>query len=191
MKTALFTGSFDPMTKGHLDLIQRSSEIFGKVIVAVGNNPAKKYTFSKEKRVELINNNAWNLKNVSVVELQEGKLAADYAYEHDAVIVKGVRVNADFDYEKMMHEINHLHNQGVDTIIFPSQSDLNHISSSSAKEVCKLSGNTEDFVTLDVKYALERELLGQNRIIITGTISLKKHRLSNPFLLISKIGIKN
>lgn len=174
MKTALFTGSFDPMTKGHLDLIKRSSQIFGNVIVAVGDNPAKKYLFSKDERVSFIEKNVADCENVSVISLPNGKLAADLAYEHDAVIIKGVRINADFDYEKMMHEINHLHNQGVDTMIFPSQSQLNHISSSATKEICKLNGNTEDFVTFDVKSALEKRLVNQVRVTVTGTIGAGK-----------------
>lgn len=174
MKTALFTGSFDPMTKGHLDLIKRSSQIFGSVVVAVGDNPVKKYLFSKDERISFIEKNVSDCGNVMVISLPNGKLAADLAYEHDAVIIKGVRINSDFDYEKMMHEINHIHNQGVDTMIFPSQSELNHISSSATKEVCKLNGNTEDFVTFDVKSALEKRLVNQVRITVTGTIGAGK-----------------
>lgn len=162
------------MTKGHLDLIKRASQIFAKVIVAVGDNPAKRYLFSKDERVGFIENNIADCQNVSVISLPNGKLAADLAYEHDAVIIKGVRINADFDYEKMMHEINHIHNQGVDTMIFPSQSELNHISSSATKEVCKLNGNTEDFVTFDVKSAIETRMVNQTRIILTGTIGAGK-----------------
>lgn len=174
MKTALFTGSFDPVTKGHLDLIKRSSEIFSNVIVAVGDNPKKNYLFSKEKRTEFVLRNVSNLKNVSVIPMPNGKLSSDMAYEHDAVIIKGVRINADFDYEKMMHEINHIHNKGVDTMIFPCQSEYNHISSTATKEICKLCGNTEDFVTLDVKFELEKVLNKQKRIVLTGSIGSGK-----------------
>jgi pantetheine-phosphate adenylyltransferase len=174
MKTAIFTGSFDPLTKGHIDLIERSSHIFERVIVAVGNNPAKKYLFSKDERTEFIAQSSKNLRNVYTMVIPDGTLSADLAYEHSAVIIKGVRINADFDYEKLMHEINHLHQAGVDTLIFPCQSNLNHISSSATKEICKLNGNTEDFVTLNVKEALERKLNNQVRIILTGSIGAGK-----------------
>ncbi len=174
MKTALYTGSFDPFTKGHLDLIQRSAKIFNKVIVAVGTNPKKNYLFSLEKRLELIKANLAGLANVEVSMIPDGRFTSDIAYEEDAVIIKGVRINADFDYEKLMHDINALHSFGVDTMIFPSQPKMSHVSSSAAKEICKLHGNTEDFVPFNVKVALERELVGQNRIILTGDIGSGK-----------------
>jgi pantetheine-phosphate adenylyltransferase len=176
MKTALFTGSFDPVTKGHLDLIKRSSEIFHKVIVGVGINPTKKYTFSIEQRVNFIKHNTLMLKNVEVLAMEDGKLSADMAYEHQAVIIKGVRINADFDYERLMDDINKLHCRGVDTMIFPCRPELSHVSSSATKEVCKLNGNTEDFVTLGVKDALEQSN-GQFRIGLTGSIASGKSTL--------------
>jgi pantetheine-phosphate adenylyltransferase len=185
MKTALFTGSFDPITKGHLDLIKRSSEIFNKVIVGVGINPTKKYTFSIEQRVDFIKHNTFLLKNVEVLAMEDGKLSADMAYEHQAVIIKGVRINADFDYERLMDDINKLHCRGVDTMIFPCRPELSHVSSSATKEVCKLNGNTEDFVTLDVKDALEK-VNGQFRIGLTGSIASGKSTLMKAFE--SKLG---
>lgn len=173
MKTALYTGSFDPFTKGHLDLIQRSAKIFAKVVIAVGVNPNKKYLFSLEKRLQMIKANIKE-SNVEITTIPDGRFTADIAYEQNAVIIKGVRINADFDYEKLMHDINAIHSVGVDTMIFPSQPSMSHISSSAAKEICKLHGNTENFVPLNVKFALEETLVKQKRIIVTGSIASGK-----------------
>jgi pantetheine-phosphate adenylyltransferase len=175
MKTALFAGSFDPVTKGHLDLMKMSSEIFGKVIVAVGINPSKKYTFDMESRINMIRSELTRMCifNVQVIEMSSGKMASDLAYEHDAVLIKGVRVTADFDYERLMSDVMKLHNRDTYTMILPCSQETSHISSSAAKEVCKLNGTTEDFLTLHVKQELEK-IYGQYRIGITGSIACGK-----------------
>jgi pantetheine-phosphate adenylyltransferase len=120
MSTALYTGSFDPITKGHLDIIEQASKMFDHVIVGVGTNPAKKHTFSQEERIALMTPNIrWS--NVKIVQVPVGKLTADFAYEHRAVILKGVRMNAsDFDYEWLMADINRAHVNGLRTIILPA-----------------------------------------------------------------------
>lgn len=174
MKKAIFTGSFDPITLGHIDLIRRASEIFGEVIVAVGTNPSKTHLFTIAERIDFIRRACNEMKNVVVTSVPAGKLSTDYAYEQNGILLKGVRLNADFDYEKMMHEINHVHQIGGDTLILPAQSTMNHISSSATKEICKLNGDTHKFVTLDVKRALERKLTGQYRLTITGIIGAGK-----------------
>lgn len=178
MKTALFVGSFDPFTFGHLDIVKRASQIFEKVIVAVGNNPDKKYMFSKDERKGFIKESTKNL-NVEVVDFPDNTLTTDMAYEYNAVLIKGVRINADFDYEKMMHEINQIHHAGVETIIFPSHSSLNFISSSAAKQVCQHFGETEKFVSPIVKEALEFKIHKQKRIILTGGIASGKSTIAS------------
>src|SRR3954465_11030758 len=102
MNGAIYSGSFDPVTLGHLDIIQRASRTFDPLRVVVGDNPAKKYVFSREERVRFLRE-AIADPRVEVCSI-ENKLLADYAYEAGfRTIVKGVRGIADYDYERMMH----------------------------------------------------------------------------------------
>lgn len=178
MKSAIYTGSFDPLTKGHIDIIERAAAVFSNVYVGVGLNHNKKYLFTKEERMNFVMKAVWHLKNVHVIEIPDNRLAADIAYELNAVIIKGVRMTADFDYERMIHDISHGHQHGVDTHILPASPTLSHISSSAAKEVCKLNGNTDDFVPLYVKAQMEKRLVNQVRAGITGTIGAGKSTIS-------------
>lgn len=173
-KGALYTGSFDPFTIGHLDIVRRAAETFHWVIIGVAVNPKKNYLFTTEERIRFIKLATGTWANITVIEIPEGRLVADIAFEQHCVIVKGVRINADFDYERMLHDISHAHQHDLDTYILPARPHLGHISSTAAKEVCKLNGNTEDFVTLSVKQALEEKLTKQYRIGITGTIGSGK-----------------
>lgn len=180
MKTALYTGSFDPITKGHLDIIERAAQMFGSLVIGIGDNPAKKYTFTQEERIAMVTHNVAHLDNVTVIVIANGRLTADVAYELNAVILKGVRMNAqDFDYEWLMADINRAHVHGLQTIIMPASPEYNSISSSATKEVCKLHGNTHDFVPINVKQALEQKLVGQRRLIVTGTIGAGKSTLTD------------
>lgn len=190
MSTALYTGSFDPITKGHLDIIRRASKMFEKVIVGVGDNPLKKYTFSKRERVEMIARNITDLFNVVVNEIPHGKLTADIAYEAGAVILKGVRMgSADFDYEWLMADINRAHQHGLQTVVLPASPQFNSVSSSAAKEICKLHGNTQDFVPLNVKAELEKKIAFQVRVNVTGTIGAGKSTLCHGLVKEDSIGL--
>jgi pantetheine-phosphate adenylyltransferase len=148
--------------------------MFDRVIIGVGTNPAKKHTFTQEERIALIKPNIrWS--NVTIIPVPAGKLTADFAYEHRAVILKGVRMNAaDFDYEWLMADINRAHVSGLRTIILPASPQYNSVSSSAAKELTKHHGNVHDFVPLNVKAALEQTLVNQKRITVTGTIGSGK-----------------
>jgi len=177
MKTGLLTGSFDPVTFGHLDIFERAATTFDKVIVGVGNNPSKKYLFSDEARAAFIRQHV-KAPNIEVAVIGSG-LTADFAYEQNAVLIKGVRMGgSDFDYERLMHDINHAHQAGLETFILPCSPHLHWISSSAAKEVCKLHGLTETFVPLAVKEQMERRLTGALRIGLTGTIASGKSTLA-------------
>lgn len=184
MKTALYTGSFDPLTKGHLDIIARASQMFPKLVIGVGSNPKKTYLFDRKERMDMIIHNVKDMLNVSVIEIPYDRLTADIAYELHATIVKGVRMNADdFDYEWLMADINSAHVNGLQTVIMPASPKYNSISSSAAKEVCKLNGNTHDFVPLNVKVQMEQVLLKQRRVIVTGIIGAGKSTVVENLLI--------
>lgn len=183
MSSAIYAGSFDPVTKGHLDIIKRASSVFENVTVLVASNPRKDYTFSVDERVRFIRQGIITLdlqpiKTVTVLPFKDG-LIADYAYINGIkTIVKGVRGNQDFDYEKLLHEISISQQAGIDTHILFSREGLHHVSSSAAKDLCKFQGIITDYVTPEVKQALEVRLNEQWVIGVTGVIGAGKSYVS-------------
>ena len=148
-KKAIFPGSFDPITIGHIEIIEKSLKIFDEIIIAVGTNPQKKYMFTENQRLNFIIKYFKNEKNVKAVAY-EGltfelckKLKVKY-------IVRGVRNILDFEYEKNMSEFNR--NQGqIETIIITSSNKNSHISSSLVKELIKNNSNFDHLVPNTVK----------------------------------------
>ena len=117
MTRAIYPGSFDPVTLGHLDIIKRASKIFDELIVGVLNNNSKSPLFSVEKRVKMLNDVVKDLPNVKVMSF-EG-LLVDFARKVDAqIIVRGLRAVTDFEYELQMSQTNTVLNENVDTIFF-------------------------------------------------------------------------
>lgn len=176
MTRALYSGSFDPVTLGHLDVVHRAAAAFDELTVVVGNNPAKKYVFTLEERARFLRHSIRD-ERVAIRTIQN-QLLADYAYEAGiSVIVKGVRNMQDYDYERMMHEINITQQRGIDTHILIARTQLNHVSSSAVKELCRYQGFTHEYVPLIVKEALEHRLNGQVIIGLTGGIGCGKSYL--------------
>jgi len=190
MKIALLTGSFDPVTYGHLDIFKRTAANFSKIMIGVGVNPAKKYLFTEAERIYMIKH-LLNRPDIEVFAMGN-KLTADVAYELDACIVKGIRMgNADMDQERLLDDINQAHQRGLDTLILPCRPDTSFISSSAAKEVCKLNANTELFVPHLVKEQMEMRLRQQLRIGLTGTIGAGKSTIADALVSTAhKIGIE-
>lgn len=143
--TALCPGSFDPVTYGHLDIITRASGMVERLIVVVASNPAKKYSFSPEERVEMIRKCTSNLQNVEIVHF-EG-LLADYAAKVGATaIIKGLRAMSDFEYEFQMALTNKELNPNVETLFLTTSAQNMYLSSSMVKQIASMGGDISRFV---------------------------------------------
>lgn len=146
MKTVICPGSFDPVTNGHLDIIDRSAALFDKVIVVVMKNPAKtNFCFSPEERAELIRRCTKDIPNVEV-DIYEG-LLAEYAKQKGAVaVVKGLRAVSDFEYEFQQAQMNKKLNSELETVFINTKVENLYLSSSAVKQICELGGDISDFV---------------------------------------------
>lgn len=145
MKIAIYPGSFDPVTSGHLNIIRRAANIFDRLIVCVMVNGAKKTMFSLEERVELIRRVTADLPNVEVDGSAE--LLADYARKKGScVIVKGLRAGSDFEYEFQMALINRKINPDLDTMFLTAEHQYTYLSSSTVKELGQYNVDLSDFL---------------------------------------------
>jgi pantetheine-phosphate adenylyltransferase len=153
---AVYPGSFDPPTNGHCDIIKRSSKLFDKLIVAVAENPAKKYFFSVEERITMLREIVLEYDNIEVAHF-EG-LLVEYADKIGAVtIIRGLRALSDFEYEFELALMNRHLNSNVDTIFMMTDEHYSFIRSSLVREVARLGGDISDKVPSVVeKYLKER-----------------------------------
>ena len=146
MKKALYSGSFDPLTNGHLDIIRRASKMFDKLVVGVIHNPNKTPLFTVEERVDMITNEVKDLENVEVTSFTG--LLADYVNgnKFDAVI-RGLRATTDFEYEIQMAQMNaELFDEGTESVFLMTSPRYSFISSSVIKEVVALNGKVDGLV---------------------------------------------
>ncbi len=145
MKKAIYPGSFDPVTYGHIDIIQRAAEIFDELLVAILNNTAKTPLFSVDERVNILKEVVKDIPNVTV-QSYEG-LLVDFAMANDAgVIVRGLRAVTDFEYELQLAQTNSVLNSGVDTMFLTTSLRYAYLSSSTVKEVASYGGDISKFV---------------------------------------------
>lgn len=159
---AVYPGSFDPVTRGHLDIAVRAASLFSELHVVVVHNPSKSPRFSSEQRVELIRASLAEMdlpKGANVtVDTLDGGLLVDYCRMIGAkALVKGVRTNVDLDYELPMAQVNR-DLAVVETVFIPADPIHGHISSSLVKQVADLAGSVEKYVTAPVAQALASEL---------------------------------
>lgn len=145
MKIAVFPGSFDPITNGHIDLLERAVPLFDKIYLAVGINMQKKYLFSQEQRISWLEEVVSKYSNVEVDSF-EG-LTVKYCEEKKAqYLVRGLRNASDFDYEKTISQLNFTIGNGVETVFFISHPEFSHISSTIVREIYKGDGDISKFV---------------------------------------------
>ncbi len=154
---AIYPGSFDPVTNGHLDLIDRSSKLFDKLIVAVSDASInKEYLFNSKERMSLIYQNINHLNNVEVTVFDN--LLIDYANQCNAnIIIRGLRALSDFEYEFQMSLMNRKLDNNIDTVFLMPDEKYTYISSSIIKEVLSLGGNIKDYVPSSVLKALDKK----------------------------------
>ncbi len=151
--SAMYPGTFDPITLGHEDLVRRACRLFDKVVVAIAANPSKEPMFTLDERVALARTALADFKNVEVTGY-EG-LTVDFALEHDLqVIVRGLRAISDFEYEFQLANMNRHLTDEVETAFLTPTETYTYISSSLVREICTLGGDISEFVSPGVKTAL-------------------------------------
>jgi pantetheine-phosphate adenylyltransferase len=159
MRKAIYPGSFDPITRGHIDIIDRASKLFDKVTIVVMVNPSKVPMFTLEEKINLIKESIKTFKNIEV-DFFHG-LLVDYAVKTDSsVIIKGLRAVTDFEYEFQMALMNKSICTNVETLFMMTSPNYSFLSSSLVKEVAKFGGNIDNFVTPLVKEHVLKKLNG-------------------------------
>lgn len=152
-KIAVYPGSFDPITYGHIDIIRRGLTIFDEIIVAVAKNSQKNALFTTDERVELIQDVVKGEGRVTVDTFSG--LLIDYVASRGAhVIIRGLRAISDFEYEFQIAQMNSSIGRQIETLFMMTSLQYGYLSSSIVKEVCSLNGDIDKFVPLEVKTAL-------------------------------------
>jgi pantetheine-phosphate adenylyltransferase len=160
MVTAVYPGTFDPLTNGHMDIIERGLKLFDILIIAVADNKNKQPLFSLQERIELIQSSLINCKKLSNIRVTGfDNLLIEFCQQHQAkVILRGLRAVSDFEYEFQLAGMNKKLNPAIETLFLPTTEQNAYISSSLVKEVARLGGDVEKFIPAYVKAELFKKL---------------------------------
>ncbi len=154
---AIYPGSFDPVTRGHIDLVERASRLFDEVVVAVADSKSKKTLFALEERVELIQQTTEHLTDVSVVGFTG--LLIDFARQMNTnIVIRGLRAVSDFEYEFQLSWMNRQLEPDIETLFFAPAENYAFVSASLVKEIAQFGGNVSKFVHPEVNKALISKL---------------------------------
>ncbi|WP_166257151.1 pantetheine-phosphate adenylyltransferase [Marinobacter salicampi] len=155
MTKVIYPGTFDPVTNGHTDLIERAGKLFNEVVVAVAHSPKKQPLLSLEERVRLVQKATTHLPNVSVTGFNN--LLAEFVVQQGAsVILRGLRAVSDFEYEFQLADMNRHLAPDVESVFLTPANHLSYISSTLIREIASLGGNVDEFVDPEVAQALKR-----------------------------------
>lgn len=163
VRRAIYPGSFDPVTNGHLDVIQRAAKLFDEVVVAVAFNEEKKSLLSVTERIELLQATAGEMPNIRIARFDG--LLVEFARDQGAcAVVRGLRAISDFEFEFQMALMNRKLEASIETIFLMPKEDFTYLSSRIVKEIARLGGNVESFVPRPVLEALRKKFAaGQDK----------------------------
>jgi pantetheine-phosphate adenylyltransferase len=156
MRRAIYPGSFDPITNGHLDVIERARKLFDEVVVAVAHNDEKQPLFSLTDRLDLLRETAGKIDNVRIAEF-EGLLVEFARNEEAGIVIRGLRAISDFEFEFQMALMNRKLDFAVETIFLMPKEEYTYLSSRIVKEIARLGGDVSGFVPACVAKALSRK----------------------------------
>ena len=156
MKRAIYPGSFDPVTNGHIDVVERARKLFDEVIVAVAQNDEKQALFSLEERLDLLRQTVGKIDNVRVAHF-EGLLIEFAVSEQASAVIRGLRAVSDFEFEFQMALMNRKLEDSVETIFLMPKEEYTYLSSRLVKEIARLGGNVTKFVPAMVASALGKK----------------------------------
>ena len=162
MKTAIYPGSFDPVTNGHIDIIKRASKLTDRLIVAVLNNSAKNSLFSIDERVKMLEDVVSEFDNVSVASF--GGLTIDFAESVGAdIIIRGLRAVSDFEYELQIAQTNHVERNNIETVFLTTSLEYSYLSSTVVKEFARYGADISKFVPQSVADRIFKKYIGSEK----------------------------